>query len=349
MKLLDPSELKDILEDSAILGSSIFQNSREFNIFNTILSEAETYDASTFNFPVNAVRVWGMQDGKKVSSLEDIIDYMKFNKIPSIKQAVDDVCHENHIDKLALYISLEGIMEAKSRAAKASKTHKAVAICKGCGNPVTECTCSKSESADTAEICKSCQKPINECTCKKTESSNPDIAMFNNIMTMVENCINNDIEIVFKSENINESIELMAASMGVTLAKSALLKKARKIVKELQDTMSYAKYEYFNKKFKMDKISHEAFNFATFPTIIGTMTVDKIDVKDGKEYISKLTSDITRKYKGIINKAQWASHTIGDKTYFVIGLTDKISSKAIGIGKTVAHNVDKANFKINKG
>lgn len=348
MKLLNPSELKDILEDSAILGSNLFQNSREFNIFNTILSEAETYDASTFNFPVNAVRVWGMQDGKKVSSLEDIIDYMKFNKIPSIKQAVDNVCHENNIDKLALYLSLEGIVEAHSRAAKASKSHKSVAICKGCGNPVTECTCSKSESADTAGICKSCQKPINECTCKKTESSNPDIAMFNNIMTMVENCIDNDIEIVFKTDNINESLTVMAASMGVTLAKNSLVKKARKIVKELQDTMSYAKYEYFNKKFKMGKISQEAFNFVTFPTIIGTMVVDKIDVKDGKEYISKLTSDITRRYKGIVNKAQWTSHTIGDKTYFVVGLTDKITSKAIGTAKSIKYAMGKANFKINK-
>ena len=345
MKLLNPSELKDILEDSAILGSNLFQNSREFNIFNTILSEAETYDASTFNFPVNAVRVWKMQDGKKVSSLEDIIDYMKFNKIPSIKQAVDDVCHENHIDKLALYLSLEGIVEAHSRAAKASKTHKSPAICKGCGNPVTECTCSKSESADTAGICKSCQKPINECTCKKTESSNPDIAMFNNIMTMVENCIDNDIEIVFKTDNINESLDLrvmgITAAKGATLIKSNFLMKARTIVKKLQGNKSYAKYEYFNNKFKMGNISHELFNFVIFPIIIGTMTVDKKYTKDGKEYISKLTSDLNRRYKGIINKIQWISHTIGDKTYFVVGLIDKLSAKAIGISKSIANKKSK--------
>ena len=261
MKLLNPSELKDILEDSAILGSNIFQNSREFNIFNTILSEAETYDASTFNFPVNAVRVWKMQDDKNVSSLEDIIDYMKFNKIPSIKQAVDNVCHENHIDKLALYLSLEGIMEAQSRAAKASKSHKAVAICKGCGKPVTECICSKSESADTAGICKTCQKPINECTCKKTESSNPDIAMFNNIMATVENCIDNDIEIVFKCENINEifvpiTVPVVGATTAAVVAGGALvlkkvyLNKVKKIIDEVLKSQEFEKYKNYASRLK---------------------------------------------------------------------------------------------------
>ena len=354
MKLINPKKLTEVIDESSNLGSNLFQNSREFNIFNTILSEADVYDTSAFNFPVNAVRVWGMQDGKKVSSLEDIIDYMKFNNITNIKQAVADVCNENHIDKLALYVSLEGILEAKSRAAKASKSHKGVNICKGCGKPVTECECNHSndgpelESADLAGICKNCKKPINECTCKKTESSNPDIAMFNNIMGMVENCIDNDIEIVFKSNNINESLELMVASAGLSATKNFFIKKVRKIVKEIQNTMSYTKYEYFNNKFKMDKVSTETFNFAVFPTIIGSMTVNKIDEKDGKEYISKLTNDINHRYKGIVNKVKWVSHTIEDKTYFIIGLTDKITSKAIDIGKTVNHAFNKANFKIKK-
>ena len=352
MKLINPKELTEVIDESSNLGSNLFQNSREFSIFNTIISEADAYDASVFNFPVNAVRVWGMEDGKKVSSLEDIIDYMKFNKISSIKQAVADVCHENHIDKLALFINFEGLLEAESRAAKASKSHKSVSVCKGCGKPVTECECKSSndgpelESADTAGICKVCQKPINECNCKKSESSNPDIAMFNNIMNVVENCIDNDIEIVLKSNNINESLTVMAASLGLGLTKSALVKKARKIVKEIQDTMSYTKYEYFNKRFKIGKLNQELFNFATFPTVIGTMSVEKIDLKDGKEYISKLTSDLNSRYKGLVNKAQWMSHSIGGKTYFIIGLTDKVTSKAIDAGKSISKIVNKANFKI---
>ena len=348
MKLINPKELTEVIDESSNLGSNLFQNSREFSIFNTIISEADAYDASVFNFPVNAVRVWGMEDGKKVSSLEDIIDYMKFNKISSIKQAVADVCHENHIDKLALFINFEGLLEAESRAAKASKSHKSVSICKGCGKPVTECECKSNndgpelESADTAGICKVCQKPINECNCKKSESSNPDIAMFNNIMNVVENCIDNDIEIVLKSNNINEAIETMVISTGISLAKSVLLKRVRKIVKQLQNTLSYTKYEYFNKKFKMNNIYDEVFNFVTFPTIVGTMVVDNDDNKDAKEYISKLTNDINHRYKGIVNKVKWVSHSIGDKTYFAVGLANKITSKGIDIGKKA---INKINIK----
>ena len=76
------------------------------------------------------------------------------------------------------------------------------------------------------------------------------------------------------------------------------------------------------------------------------MSVEKIDLKDGKEYISKLTSDLNSRYKGLVNKAQWMSHSIGDKTYFIIGLTDKVTSKAIDAGKSISKIINKANFKI---
>ena len=34
MKLLDPTEVTKILDESSSLGTNLFQNSREFNIFN---------------------------------------------------------------------------------------------------------------------------------------------------------------------------------------------------------------------------------------------------------------------------------------------------------------------------
>ena len=72
-----------MLEESSSLGTNLFQNSREFNIFNTMLSESEAYDSRDFNFPVEAVRVWRMKDNKLVSTMEDVMEYMKFNNISS--------------------------------------------------------------------------------------------------------------------------------------------------------------------------------------------------------------------------------------------------------------------------
>lgn len=358
MKLLDPTEVTKILDESSSLGTNLFQNSREFNIFNTMLSESEAYDSRDFNFPVEAVRVWRMKDNKLVSTMEDVMEYMKFNNIPNIVDAVHNVCEANKIENLALSLSLEALIEAESRAAKSSKKNNNVAICKGCGKPVTECDCKSgndgpefAESADTSGICPSCHKPISECDCKKTkktESSNPDISMFNDIIGFAEHCIDNNIEIVLKSDNLNESLAVMAASLGTTITKSYLVRKARKIVKNLKKSSEYKKFEEFNRKFKVGNISQEAFNFVVFPTIIGTMIVPKEDAADAKKYISKLTKDITKKYKGIVNKAQFVSQVVGDKAYFAIGLTDKISSKVVDKAKDGKKLFDKANFKLNK-
>jgi hypothetical protein len=356
MKLLDPTEVTKILDESSSLGTNLFQSSREFNIFNTILSESEAYDSKAFNFPVEAVRVWRMKDDKLVSTMEDVMEYMKFNNISNIVDAVHNVCEANKIENLALSLSLEALIEAESRAAKSSKKHKSVAICKGCGKPVTECECKSgndgpefAESADTAGVCPSCHKPINECDCKKTkknESSNPDISMFNDIMGFAEHCIDNNIEIVLKSDNLNESLALMAASLGTSITKSYLIRKARKIVKELKKSNEYKKFEEFNHKFKVGDVSQEVFNFVAFPTIIGTMIVPKADATDAKKYISKLTNDITKKYKGVINKAQFVSQEVGDKAYFAIGLTDKLTSKVADKAKDGKKVFDKANFKL---
>jgi ABC-type polysaccharide/polyol phosphate transport system ATPase subunit len=108
----------------------------------------------------------------------------------------------------------------------------------------------------------------------------------------------------------------------------------------------YKKFEEFNRKFKVGDVSQEVFNFVAFPTIIGTMIVPKADATDAKKYISKLTSDITKKYKGVINKAQFVSQEVGDKAYFAIGLTDKLTSKVADKAKDGKKVFDKANFKL---